>query len=99
MARFLCNYLERGSMTRTNPTGIAHCQQRKNAEPAAYAKDSPKTSMKGFSSYTLAAVLRDIPKGLHHSAQRCRDEGTATLGDELKIEINSEGVESNRGDG
>jgi len=34
----------------------------------------------------------------HHSAQRCHDEIVATLGDELQIEINPEGVESNRGE-
>lgn len=41
----------------------------------------------------------NIPKGLRHSALRCRDEGTATLGGELKLEINFEGVESNCGGG
>jgi hypothetical protein len=37
----------------------------------------------------------NIPKGLPHSAQRCHDEGVATLGGESQIAVNSEGVESN----
>ena len=34
----------------------------------------------------------NIPKGFHHSAQRCRDEGEATLGIESQIETNPNGV-------
>jgi hypothetical protein len=36
----------------------------------------------------------NIPKGLCHSAERCRDEGEATLGGESQIEINPNGVVS-----
>jgi hypothetical protein len=36
--------------------------------------------------YAAATALRNIPKGFYHSAQRCRDEGTATLGGELQVE-------------
>jgi len=39
-----------------------------------------------------------IPKGLRHSAQRCRDEVGATLGGKSQIKINPEGVASNRGE-
>lgn len=44
-------------------------------------------------------ALQNILKGFHLSAQRCRDEGAATLGGESQSEIYSEGVESNRGSG
>jgi hypothetical protein len=36
------------------------------------------------------------PTGLRHSAQRCHDEGVATLGSDLQNEINPEGVASMR---
>jgi hypothetical protein len=41
-----------------------------------------------------ATASQYIPKGFNHSAQRCRDVGTATLGHEPHYEINAEGVES-----
>jgi hypothetical protein len=38
--------------------------------------------------------VQAIPKGLNHSAQRCRDNGAATLGDKPPIGINPERVVS-----
>ena len=40
-------------------------------------------------------ISRNIPKGLRHSAQRCRDAVGATLGGESQIGINPERVEPN----
>src|SRR5256885_13889567 len=37
-------------------------------------------------------VSEKIPKGFRPSAQRCHDEGGATLGGESEIEINPNGV-------
>ena len=39
-----------------------------------------------------------IPKGFRPSAQRCHDEGGATLGGESEIEINPNGVAAGRDD-
>lgn len=50
----------------------------------------------GFYKDVAPTALGNIPKGLRHSAQRCRDAGTATLGSGRTKFINSEGVESNR---
>jgi hypothetical protein len=41
----------------------------------------------GFYKDVAPTALRNIPKGFHQSAQRWRDEGAATLGDESQIEI------------
>jgi hypothetical protein len=46
---------------------------------------------------TRRFIPKNILKGLHHSAQRCRDAVEATLGSGTQNEINSEGVASHRG--
>jgi len=69
-------------------------------ERSAFREGNFKLSHYQADGYSdmLRLVLRtqprseNIPKGLRHSAQRCRDEGAATLGGESPIEINSEGV-------
>jgi hypothetical protein len=39
----------------------------------------------GFFKNIAPTALWNIPKGLRHSAQRCRDEGAATLGNGAQI--------------
>jgi hypothetical protein len=39
----------------------------------------------GFYKNVAPTALRNIAKGFRHSAQRCRDEGTATLGNGAQI--------------
>jgi hypothetical protein len=60
-------------------------------EGAKHKKISERVSVRMLKRREYRAP---IPKGLYHSAQRCRDNGAATLGDESQYGINPERVES-----